>query len=89
LKFVGALAYADDIVLVAPTPIGMRKMRTLCDEYAADYDIMFNADKSKFLAIATRKRLRFYKDMYACRFFIGGKPVENVSQYSHLGHINS
>jgi hypothetical protein len=90
LNFVGALAYADDIVLVAPTPTAMRKLLTLCDEYAADYDIMFNPDKSKFLVIASRKRLRFYKDMCACRFFIGGKPVENVSQYSHLGHtINS
>ena len=48
LNFVGALAYADDIVLVAPTPAAMRKMLTVCDEYAADHDIMFNPDKSKF-----------------------------------------
>jgi len=46
-----------------------------------------NPDKSKFLVIASSKRLRFYTHMCACSFFIGGKPVENVSQYSHLGHI--
>jgi len=65
LNFVGALAYADDIVLVAPTPAAMRKMLTICDEYAADYDIIFNPDKSKFLVIASSKRLRFYT-MYMC-----------------------
>ena len=61
LNFVSALAYADDIVLVAPTPTATRKMLTICDEYAADYDIMFNPDKSKFLVKASRKRLLFIK----------------------------
>jgi Reverse transcriptase (RNA-dependent DNA polymerase) len=69
LNFVGALAYADDIVLVAPTPAAMRKMLTICDKYAADYNIMFNPGKSKFLVTASSKRLRFYKDVCACSFF--------------------
>jgi len=45
--FVGALAYADDIVLIAPTPSAMRQLLTICDIYAAEYDITFNANKSK------------------------------------------
>jgi arginine exporter protein ArgO len=32
--FVGALAYADDIVLVAPTPTAMRKLLSIGGEYA-------------------------------------------------------
>jgi len=32
LNYVGALAYADDIVLVAHTPAVMHKMLTICDE---------------------------------------------------------
>jgi Reverse transcriptase (RNA-dependent DNA polymerase) len=69
LNFAGTLTCANDIVLVAPTPTAMRKMLIICDEYAADYDIMFNPDKSKFLVNASRKRLRFYKDMCALIFY--------------------
>ena len=32
--FVGALAYADDIVLLAPTARATRKLLSLCDEFA-------------------------------------------------------
>ena len=49
-NFVGALAYADDIVLIAPTPSSaMRQLLLICDMYAVEYDIMFNANKSKFM----------------------------------------
>jgi len=29
--FVGALAYADDIVLIAPTPSGLCKLLQICE----------------------------------------------------------
>ena len=54
--FVGALAYADDLVLLAPSPTAMRKMLSICDEYATKFSIKFNAKKSKWLAIIPRKR---------------------------------
>jgi len=47
--FVGALAYADDIVLISPTMHGVRLMLRMCDEYASDFDVVFNASKSKCL----------------------------------------
>jgi len=56
LNFVGALTYADDIVLLAPTPSAMRILLQICDSYAAEYDINFNPDKSKFLVIPATKR---------------------------------
>ena len=87
LNFVGALAYADDIVILAPTPSALRKMLSICDSFAADYDILFNPDKSKFLVIAANKRRGFYKEMRECEFYISGRIIENVEQYSHLGHI--
>ena len=44
--------YADDIVLIAPSPSAMRKLLAICDGYASDYDIIFNADKWKFIFIS-------------------------------------
>jgi len=43
----GVLAYADDIVILAPTASAMRTMFRLCDMYASRYKIMFNAGKSR------------------------------------------
>jgi len=48
-NFFGAIIYADDIVLISPTPLGMRKLLFSCDSYANEFDIIFNASKSKFL----------------------------------------
>ena len=46
-QFVGALAYADDLVVIAPTATAMRKMLAICDDYSRQYYISFNASKSK------------------------------------------
>ena len=42
-NFVGAIAYEDDIVLISPTPLGMRKLLFTCDLYANEFDILFNS----------------------------------------------
>jgi hypothetical protein len=46
-NFVGALTYAYDIVLVAPTASALRKLLAigLCGDYASEYCISFNASK--------------------------------------------
>jgi hypothetical protein len=69
LKFVCALAYADDINLVDATPAVIRK----CLQYAMS---MLQITIScltlislKFLVVASSNRLRFYKDLCACSFF--------------------
>ena len=49
LHFVGALAYADDLVLLAPTASAMRKLLAICEDFAREYSISFNALKSKCL----------------------------------------
>ena len=44
-----ALAYADDITLISPSMTGLRKMSSICEQYASEYDILFNGSKSKLL----------------------------------------
>jgi len=36
-NFVGALAYADCVVLIAPSASAMRSMPAICDSFATDY----------------------------------------------------
>ena len=47
--FVGALAYADDVVLLCPTKTGLLKMLNICKLFSCKYDVVFNADKSKLI----------------------------------------
>jgi len=49
--FVGALHYADDIVQIAPSAPALHIMLAICDKYANDYCISFNASKSKSVFI--------------------------------------
>jgi len=82
-SFVGALAYADDIVLIAP--IRLLLCTNYCDVYAVEYNILFNATKSKCVAFhSNRQRVKAMDD---CIFNIGGHSIENVRSYPHLGHI--
>jgi Reverse transcriptase (RNA-dependent DNA polymerase) len=41
--FMGTLAYADDIVLLASSQTALRKMLEICDTYGLDYSKCFNA----------------------------------------------
>ena len=48
-RFVRALAYGDNITLLAPCKSALSIFIKVCENYAAEYDIMFNGDKSKLL----------------------------------------
>jgi len=41
--FVAALGYADDVILMAPTARAMRKMLGVCDKFASEFNVIFNA----------------------------------------------
>ena len=90
--YVGALAYADDIVLLAPTPAAMRKMLSICDEFAAEYNVLFNASKSKCLYLYPKCRancLLHRYDVSKLNFTINRYSIEFVNNYKHLGHVIS
>ena len=49
--FVGALAYAEDIVLIAWTSGAMRRTLSTCDSLADNFSIVFNAKKNQVFNI--------------------------------------
>ena len=58
--FVGAIAYADDIVLLAPSAGAMRAMLSVCDQFGSQYSVKFNATKSKGMQFAARGRVKWH-----------------------------
>ena len=84
--FVGALAYADDLVLLAPTPSAMRRLLAISDEYAEEFSIKFNPKKSKWIAVLPRKRRWLNHHLDFCHFYVGGSCTDSVTSFIHLGH---
>ena len=40
------LMYADDLALLSPSKIGLRRLVKCCDDYAISHDIVYNGSKS-------------------------------------------
>ena len=48
-NYVGVFCYADDLTLLSPILTGLKCMPTICENYADEYKILFNASKSQLL----------------------------------------
>ena len=48
-RYCGVFGYADDLALVSPTIHGLKEMIKICEDYACEFDIMFNPKKSKLM----------------------------------------
>ena len=87
LIFVGALAYADDIVMLAPTVNALRRLLAVCDDFADRFNISFNAQKSKCMIFPPRRRGPIPRQINMPTFQIGNSPTELVTSYCHLGYV--
>jgi len=87
-NFVGALTYTDDIVLhlITPTATAMRKLLSICKEYATKHCISFNASESKYLAVLPANRCELNSHLSECCFTVNGMHIELVQSFQHLGH---
>ena len=80
--FVGALAYADDIVLLAPTPRAMCHMLQICESYGQEFFIQFNANKSACMLVGKK----FVSVRHKVQFYIDGQQIPVVDDFLHLSH---
>jgi hypothetical protein len=89
--FVGVLTYADDFVLLAPTPGVRRLMFAICDKYVNYLCVSLNANKSKYLIIKSHcSRPTIAVLLVLINYFMsGGQPFEIVDKLSHLGIITN
>ena len=45
----GALGYADDVVIIAPTVCSSKSMLHICDNFGKEFYVKFNSNQYKFL----------------------------------------
>ena len=87
--FMGASAYADDLVLVDPTRHAMQLMLSVCEDYADRYNILFsthpNPQQSKtkcIFMIGKSRNLSKPAPLTLC-----GRDLPWVESANHLGHM--
>ncbi len=81
--FVGALAYADDLTLLAPSPSALRKLlRILCQQTEADLKLKFNPGKTQCIRFCTDS-----SGSQNLAFQFCGQFINCVTSVTHLGHV--
>ena len=76
-------------MLIAPSASALQKMLAVCDEYALEYCMSFNAQKSKCMSLLPNSWRFLASQLDSCGFSIGSRPMELVNSYLHLGHMIS
>ena len=82
-QFINHLNYADDAVLLAPTPSALQLLINVCDDFAKQNDMLYNVKKSLCSAFIPK----LYGKLHIPSVFLGTTPLKWVSQYKYLGSI--
>ena len=83
-RFAEALAYADDITLLAPCKSALSILVSVCEKYASEFDILFNGSKSKLLFFKGR-----FSNGMESGIMVNGELVNISDNAVHLGHTIS
>ena len=78
--FMGALAYADDVALLAPTVSSMNLLLSICQQFSTDFNVQFNSNKSRLLMFGNNIR----EDVNVTFM---GSDILKVSSEKHLGYM--
>ena len=85
---INILAYADDIVLIAPSWKALQKLLNILNEQASLIDMVCNADKTVCMMFAPKQKDRVIATNFPL-FRLGTSSLKFVQQFKYLGHIIS
>jgi len=78
-EFYGCIVYADDIMLLSHSLNAMQLMLKICDDFAIDYDLKFNTEKSVAMRIGARHNV-------VCEpLNLAGKKLQFVQSLKNFG----
>ena len=76
-----AFAYADDLVLLAPSIASLNKMINICELYSTDFSLKFNSSKS-FIQVFNKSSNVNLENINVCFF---NDKINVLSECNHLG----
>ena len=81
-KWIGGLAYADDVALLCPSKAGLQKMLNISMSVASEFNMILNGSKSQFLVFSTKVCLE--NTVY---LKVNSDYLYNVNKVKYLGNI--
>ena len=82
--FTGAVAYADDVVLMAPTLTAVNYLLDICNDFSEKYDVKFNPSKSKYVYFPPKNCIRDTHISHV-NVSLGNVPIPSVPHEKHVG----
>ena len=82
--YAGAIGYADDIALLAPSASALRMMLNVCQNFASSHSLTFNPDETQLICFACTKHHPISYSISFC-----GKTLPLTRSVKHLGHVLS
>ena len=79
------LMYADDIVLISPTALGLSELLRVCEIYCNECDVLFNSSNSSILVF----HCKLLKDNFCSKFLMKNEEIPVNQRYKYLGHLLS
>jgi len=76
--FYGCIMYADDLLLLSPSLLGLQSMLDICSSYGGLHDIIFNANKTVIMPVG--RNLVHKSEMY-----IANQLITWVDRFKYLG----
>ena len=83
-QYLNHLLYADDLMLISETPIGLQHCIDSVQKYCSDWRLTVNLNKTKIM-VFSKKNI----DKKTLNFYYGPTRIEIVESYKYLGVIFS
>ena len=77
------ICYADDSILLAPSPFALQELITVCEEYGYEYEMLYNTTKTvcmKFLPTC-------FRDLADPLVYLYNNPLNWITEQKYLGAI--
>ena len=84
--FYNILAYADDIVLMAPSWLSLQSLINLLSCCALDINLSCNTAKTVCMMFNPKRKSMIIDSSFPC-FTLGGVELQFVHKFKYLGHI--
>jgi len=82
-QFTGAICYADDLTILSPSLRGLQNMLNVCEEFANEYHVKFNAKKTVCIRFS---KMSLQGDLPV---YLSGEKLSWSNKVKHLGNMLS
>jgi len=83
--FAGALCYADDLCLLAPSRSAAQQMLSLCEQFSQEFNVKFNSKKSKLIVF--KPSCMHGSNIQFVPLSLSGNNIEITEHEMHLGNV--